>query len=72
MKESMITITDYMLLVKKCASIRCAKHYQENREKFWKKPNYFEKTTMINLNKIENQLFHMRKVNKILKIKLTP
>ena len=56
---------------KKCASIRCAKHYQKIEKKIWKKPNYIEKTTKINLNK-KNQLFHMRKVYKILKIKLTP
>ena len=41
MKENMITITDYMLLAKKCASIRCEKYYQRNREKIFKKSRLY-------------------------------
>ena len=57
---------------KKCASIRRAKHYQKIEERIWRKPNLIEKTTKINLNKIENRLFHMRKIYRIFKMKLTP
>ena len=33
---------------KKCASRRCAKHYQKNRERIIEKLNHTERTTKIN------------------------
>ena len=72
MKESKITITDYTLLVKNVQVYDVLTTIRKLGKKIWKKPNYIEKTTKINLNKKENQIFHKQKIYRILKIKLTP
>ena len=54
---------------KKRASIRCAKHYQQNREKILEKSRLYQKTKK-NLNKAENQLTHTLKSYRIYIIKL--
>ena len=67
MKESMIIITDYILLVKKCAKIRCAKYYQKNREKILEKSELYRENNKdkikqnrknINTHTEDIQIFH--------------
>ena len=55
---------------KKCASIRCAKHYQKKEKKYQKNLDYIGKTTKKNLNKAEHQLTHTLKSYRIYMKKL--
>ena len=70
MKEKMITITDYMLLVKNVLVYDVQNIIRKTEKKYWNDPDYIEKTIKIKLNEIEKLLIHTQKIYKIFTIRL--
>ena len=70
MKENMITITDYMLLVKNVLVYDVQNIIRKTEKKYWNDPDYIEKTIKIKLNEIEKLLIHTQKIYKIFTIRL--